>query len=144
MKDLMEKYLVCESDPFVEKIYHTPEGRRIGRVIFSWDKNALKEYVLELKDGWFRRPKNVGPAAGHGIMFKSVKLLTPSRPEVKNFTVRKISFTYLPTASWDQAEDVPASYEKETGWLWVSDEPGMPSIEEVVVWMNKQAKRWTP
>ena len=137
--NLIDKYLVCENDQFVENIFKTAQGQRIGRVIFSWDKNALKSYILEIKDGWFRKEEE--PGKGYGLMFKSVKLLTPNKPDAKNFEVRKISFTYLQNT---EDEDDPSKYKKETGWLWVSNEPGMPSIEEVVVWMNKQSKKWTP
>jgi len=120
---------------YLNKIFLTKLGNRDERVMFS-TKRSLDETWSLRHDGWFK--KDNGANEESKLKFRKIKLTTMERGLNSTFNTYKVSYTYLPN---DQ-EDEKGNYKTGTGWLWVSNEPGMPSVDGFAAWMNNQVKEY--
>lgn len=138
----------------LSSMLNPPRERRIANVVFVWDNKPNSFNTRDLKsDGWFRSEKT-----NAGVMFRSVKLLSKQDHTFPSHFVQKISFQYYPLeyttspgfggggGTYTDKEDEKKNWKRDTGYLLVSNHQDMPTMEEVVAWMNQQAKRdiWVP
>jgi hypothetical protein len=114
----------------------------VGAAAISLDRTAASvEYVLngDGMDGWFRKME--GPAKGYGIAVRDIKL-TSKKDKLDGtsspYERYDVKVTYLPSS---EDTDDSNKYESSLGWLWVHRDY---SLEEVLEYIKKNMKNWTP
>jgi len=108
-----------------------PVGRRGLRLGFEWLKANKKpdqpQFVYSTDERFHDLSTNVV------LRMKNIKIIGKSRKNLDNFNVYKISFKYTLERN---GKGLPTGKDTDTGWLWVSNEPEMPDVKQIVKWID--------
>lgn len=113
----------------VKDMLSPPLEKRVANVIFDLGRergSTIPNYWLQPDGRFVGNPKSDEPIE---IKIKSMKLLSRTS-EFGAFNRQSVSVKY----------ELKGEEKKGLGWISVSNHPDMPSIKEVVAWINKKGK----
>jgi len=123
----------------------TASNDRNPQIWIKFDRGSgLGGYYKLETDKWFRSWE--GPSKGYGVMFRDFTVTTAKKEfhEFGNtYDKYKITFKYLPSQFDNSDDDVPANYDKSSGWLFIKTELGV-GPKEVEAFVKSNMKSYTP
>ena len=102
---------------------------------FRDDIACLHPYVLNAKDGWFRKTEGLGK--GYGLMLRSVALTSKNGETYSHGMRYKVKMTYRPCA-----DDTGTVLENELCWMYVDSDYG--SAEKALQYIRDTMHNWVP